>query len=394
VRVLQLHTRYRQPGGEDAVVRAEAELLRSSGHEVVQYQAQNPPGAAGAIGSLFLSPWNPLQARTVQGLAKQVRPDVAHVHNTWYAQSPAVVWALHRSGIPTVMTLHNYRLVCANGQLFRDGAPCEDCVGASPWHGVQHGCYRGSVVLSVPAAGTIALHDRLRTWNRVVDRFLVLNQFARERLVRGGLPPDRIEVKPNFVADPGPRTRPAASSETVLYVGRLSPEKGVELLVEAWRQVGDGSLELVVVGDGPLRERLERRPAPRLRFTGWLPAEEVRSQMLRARALVLPSVWYEGQPMTVLEALAAGLPVLGSDIGGVPELLGPLGREWLAAPGEVSSWAAALRAVAHRERVEIASGRARALYERSFSTATAARALEGAYERARSRRGGSEDMTV
>jgi glycosyltransferase involved in cell wall biosynthesis len=390
VRVLQLHTRYRQPGGEDAVVRAEAELLRSSGHEVVQYQAQNPPGAAGAIGSLFLSPWNPLQARMVQGLAKQVRPDVAHVHNTWYAQSPAVIWALHRSGIPTVMTVHNYRLVCANGQLFRDGAPCEDCVGASPWHGVQHGCYRDSVALSVPAAGTIALHDRLRTWNRVVDRFLVLNEFARERLVRGGLPPDRIEVKPNFVTDPGPRTRPAASSETVLYVGRLSPEKGVAPLVEAWRQVGDGSLELVVIGDGPLRERLERRPAPRLRFTGWLPAEEVRSQMLRARALVLPSVWYEGQPMTVLEALAAGLPVLGSDIGGVPELLGPLGREWLAAPGEVSSWAAALRALVHRERVEIASARARALYERSFSTATAARALEGAYERARSRRAGSE----
>jgi glycosyltransferase involved in cell wall biosynthesis len=390
VRVLQLHTRYRQPGGEDAVVRAEAELLRSSGHEVVQYQVQNPPGPASAMGSLFLSPWNPLQARTVQGLATRVRPDVAHVHNTWYAQSPAVVWALHRSGIPTVMTLHNYRLVCANGQLFRDGAPCEDCVGASPWHGVQHGCYRDSVVLSVPAAGTIALHDRLRTWTRVVDRFLVLNEFARERLVRGGLPPDRIEVKPNFVADPGPRTRPAASSETVLYVGRLSPEKGVELLVEAWRQVSDGALELVVVGDGPLRERLERRPAPRLRFTGWLPTEEVRSRMLKARALVLPSVWYEGQPVTVLEALAAGLPVLGSDIGGVPELLAPLGQGWLAAPGEVSSWAAALRALAHHERVEPASVRARGLYERSFSTATAARALEGVYERARSRRAGAE----
>jgi glycosyltransferase involved in cell wall biosynthesis len=389
MRVLQLHTRYRQPGGEDAVVRAEAELLRRSGHEVVQYQVQNPPGAAGAIGSLVLSPWNPRQARTVHGLVGRVRPDVAHVHNTWYAQSPAVVWALHRAGVPTVMTLHNYRLVCANGQLFRDGAPCEDCVGASPWHGVQHGCYRDSVVLSVPAAGTIALHDRLRTWHRAVDRFLVLNEFARERLVRGGLPPDRIEVKPNFVTDPGSRTCPAASSGTVLYVGRLSPEKGVDLLVEAWRQLGDGPLELLVVGDGPLQERLERRPAPRLRFAGRLPAEEVRRQMLAARALVLPSVWYEGQPMAVLEALAAGLPVLGSDLGGVPELLAPLGREWLAAPGEVASWAAALRALEHRERIEVASARARGLYERSFSTATAARALEGVYERARSRRVGS-----
>jgi glycosyltransferase involved in cell wall biosynthesis len=337
------------------------------------------------MGSLLLAPWNPIQARLVHGLAKQVRPDVAHIHNTWYAQSPAVVWALHRSGIPTVMTLHNYRLICANGQLFRDGVPCEDCVGASPWHGVQHGCYRDSGVLSVPAAGTIALHDRLRTWNRAVDRFLVLTEFARERLIRGGLPAERIEVKPNFVPDPGPRTCSAASSGTVLYVGRLSAEKGVELLVEAWQRLGDGPLELVIVGDGPLRERLERRPVPRLRFTGRLPEDEVRRQMLAARALVLPSVWYEGQPMTALEALAAGLPVLGSDIGGVSELLAPLGQEWLLAPGEVSSWVAGLRALAHPERVETASARARELYERSFSTATAARALEGAYERARDR---------
>jgi glycosyltransferase involved in cell wall biosynthesis len=365
-------------------------VLRRSGHEVVQYQVQNPPGAAGAIGSLVLSPWNPLQARRVQGLAERIRPDVAHVHNTWYAQSPAVLWALRRSGVPTVMTLHNYRLVCANGQLFRDGAPCEDCVGASPWHGVQHGCYRDSMVLSVPAAGTIALHDRLRTWCRTVDRFVVLSEFAAERLVRGGLPPDRIELKPNFVADPGPRAAPAAASATVLYVGRLSPEKGVELLVEAWREVGEGPLELVVVGDGPLRERLARRPVARLRLVGQLPAAEVRRQMLAARALVLPSVWYEGQPVAVLEALAAGLPVLGSGIGGVPELLAPLGRDWLAAPGEVASWVAALRALADPERVEVASARARALYERSFSAATAARALEDIYERAADHRARSE----
>ena len=204
MRVLQLHTPYRQPGGEDAVVRAEAEVLRRSGHEVVQYQVQNPPGAAGAIGSLVLSPWNPLQARRVQGLAERIRPDVAHVHNTWYAQSPAVLWALRRSGVPTVMTLHNYRLVCANGQLFRDGAPCEDCVGASPWHGVQHGCYRDSMCsrcrrpdhrAARPAPHLVPDRRSIRRAQRVRGRA------ARSR----GLPPDRIELKPNFVADPGPR---------------------------------------------------------------------------------------------------------------------------------------------------------------------------------------------
>jgi glycosyltransferase involved in cell wall biosynthesis len=386
VRVLQLHTRYREPGGEDAVVHAEAELLRRSGHEVVQYQVDNPPGAAGAAGSLALSPWNPLAARSVQRLAAQTRPDVAHVHNTWYALSPAVVWALRRAGVPIVMTLHNYRLVCANAQLFRDGAPCEDCVGASPWHGVQHRCYRDSVLASLPAAATIALHDRLRTWTRRVDLFLVLNEFARARFARGGLPPDRIQVKPNFVPDPGRRTAPAGSSGTVLYVGRLSPEKGVEVLVDAWRRLDEGPLELVVIGDGPLLERLQRRPGARLRFEGRLPAAEVRRRMLEARALVLPSVWYEGQPMAVLEALAAGLPVLGADIGGVPELLGPLGRDWLAAPGRVDSWTEALRALLDRDRVDAASARARELYERSFSAAPAVRALEDAYRRAQTGR--------
>jgi glycosyltransferase involved in cell wall biosynthesis len=293
---------------------------------------------------------------------------------------------MRRTGVPIVMTLHNYRLLCANGQLFRDGAPCEDCVGSSPWHGVRHRCYRHSVLASVPAAGTIALHDRIRTWTRCVDFFLALNEFARERFVRGGLPPNRIQVKPNFVLDPGPRTAPVASSGTVLYVGRLSPEKGVDVLIEAWRHVGDGPLELVIIGDGPLQERLERWPAARIRFEGRLPAEEVRRRMLAARALVLPSVWYEGQPMVALEALAAGLPVLGSDIGGMPELLGPLGRDWLVAPGKVGAWVASLQALGDRERIQAASTRARELYERSFTAASAARALEDVYERARSRR--------
>ena len=386
MRVLQLHSRYREPGGEDAVVQAEAALLRQRGHEVVQHEVHNPSDAAAAAGSLALAPWNPLAARSVQRLAEQARPDVAHVHNTWYALSPAVVWALRRAGVPTVMTLHNYRLLCANAQLFRDGAPCEDCVGASPWHGVQHGCYRDSVLASLPAAATIALHDRLRTWTRRVDLFLVLNEFARARFVRGGLPPDRIQVKPNFVPDPGRRSTPAGSSGTVLYVGRLSPEKGVEVLVDAWRRLDEGPLELVVIGDGPLRERLQRRPAARLRFEGRLPAAEVRRRMLEARALVLPSVWYEGQPMAVLEALAAGLPVLGADIGAVPELLAPLGRDWLVTPGTAASWTASLQGLLDRERVDAASGRARELYERSFSAAPAARALEDAYRRAQASR--------
>ena len=375
-----MHTRYREPGGEDVVVKAEAELLRAAGHEVTQWQAQNPQGTSGAVAALALSPWNFRAAHSMGRVATRLRPHVAHVHNTWFAMSPSVLPALRRAGVPVVMTLHNYRLLCANSVLFRDGRPCEDCIGTHPWHGLRHRCYRDSALQSLPAAGTIAVHRLLGTWRREVSLFLAPNEFSRERFVWGGLPPERIRVKPNFVADPGPRTVPNSASPTVLYVGRLVAEKGLGVLLEAWRRAAVGSLELVIVGDGPLRPALQRLAVPGVRFAGRLPAEEVRRRMLAARALVLPSLSYEGQPMVALEAVAAGVPVLASDIGGMPELLRPLGSCWLVPPGVEEAWAAALRRLTDARLVEQGGRQARATYEQSLTEASALDALEAAYE--------------
>jgi glycosyltransferase involved in cell wall biosynthesis len=380
VRILQVHTRYREPGGEDVVVKAEAELLRAAGHEVVQWQAQNPQGTSGAVAALALSPWNFRAARSLGRVATRLRPQVAHVHNTWFAMSPSVLPALRRAGVPVVMTLHNYRLLCANGVLFRDGRPCEDCIGTHPWHGLRHRCYRDSALQSLPAAGTIAFHGLLGTWRREVSLFLALNEFSRARFVRGGLPPERIHVKPNFVADPGPRTVPNSASPTVLYVGRLVSEKGLGVLLEAWRRAAVGSLELVIVGDGSMRPALQRLAVPGVRFAGRLPAEEVRRRMLAARVLVLPSLSYEVQPMAALEAVAAGVPVLASDIGGMPDLLRPLGSCWLVPPGVEEAWAAALGRLTDARLVEQGGRQARATYEQSFTEASALDALEAAYE--------------
>jgi glycosyltransferase involved in cell wall biosynthesis len=379
VRILQVHTTYREPGGEDIVVRAEAELLRGAGHEVVEYQAANPFDAVGAAMSLASSPWNAAAARSVRRFAEEVRPHVAHVHNTWYALSPAVLRALRTTGSPVVMTLHNYRLLCVNALLFRDGRPCEDCVGTHPWHGVRHGCYRGSAVLSVPPAATIAVHRRMGTWRRDVDLFLALNAFSKALMVRGGLPPERIRVKPNFVDDPGPRAVPARDSPIVLYVGRLVGQKGVETLVEGWRLLGSTGLELVIVGDGPLRARLEKGAPPGVRFAGRLGGEDVRELMLAARTLVFPSLSYEAQPMVILEALAAGLPVLASNLGGTPELLEAVGEGWTVQAGDPLAWATGLRRLADQQNVDHASNKARALYERTFTNASATAALEAAY---------------
>ena len=382
MRILQVHTRYREPGGEDVVVQAEADLLRRAGHEVVQWQSQNPEGTTGAVTALAFAPWNPQASRSAQQLARRVRPDIAHVHNTWFAMSPTVLRALRRADVPVVMTLHNYRLLCVNGRLFREGRPCEECVGTHPWRGVRHRCYRGSGLQSLPAASTIAVHGLLKTWEDV-KLFLVLNDFARTRFVRGGLPAERIRIKPNFVSDPGPRLIANSASCTVLYVGRLEPEKGLAVLIEAWGQANVGPLELLIVGDGPMRLSLERRGVPGVRFMGRQTAEEVRRQMLTARAVVFPSLSYEGQPITALEALAAGAPVLASDLGAMPELLRPLGPQWLTPPGSTHGWAAALRQLTDADLVDQAGRRARAVYERSFSERSAIGALEEAYAWAR-----------
>jgi glycosyltransferase involved in cell wall biosynthesis len=382
MRILQVHSRYREAGGEDAVMRAEGELLSRAGHEVIPYVGENPTRPLPTAAALAMASWNPLAARAMQGVIQRVQPDIAHVHNTWFSLSPSVIAALDRAGVPVVVTLHNFRLVCVNALLFRDGHPCEDCVGTHPWRGVRHRCYRGSAVASTAVATATATNRALGTWHRHVRLFLALNEFARDRFIRGGLPAHKILVKPNFVSDPGPRDAPPSSSPVVLYVGRLASEKGVMVLLEAWRALGPTNLELVIIGDGHPRTQLERRAPPGVSFKGWLPPEEVRRWMLQSRALVLPSVGYEGQPMAVLEALAAGLPVLASRTGGNVELLEPQGPAWLVTPGVPAAWARALRALEDGALVDEVGARAHRLYEQRFTEQIGSRLLEEAYRTA------------
>jgi glycosyltransferase involved in cell wall biosynthesis len=379
MRILQVHTRYREAGGEDVVARAEAELLTRAGHHVVRYVVDNPAGSVAAATSLAMSAWNPAAARALRQAVDRTRPDIAHVHNTWYALSPSVIATVARAGVPVVMTLHNYRLLCINGMLFRDGRPCHDCVGTHPWSGVRHRCYRDSAVASTAAAATIAVNRRLGVWVDNVKLFLALNEFARQRFIEGGLPADRIRVKPNFVPDPGAREGPPSRSRTVLYVGRVVDVKGVAVLLDAWRALDPGDLELVIIGDGPLRAGLERVAPPRVRFEGRVPAPAVRRWMLGARALVLPSIWYEGQPMAVLEAFASGLPVLASRLGGTIELLEPCGDGWLVSPDDPLALAEGLLSLKDDRLVDETGRRVRRLYEQHFTEDAGRRQLEAAY---------------
>ncbi len=381
MRIFQIHTHYREPGGEDAVVRAESNLLRAAGHEVVEWRRRNPDRTLAATISLLGAPWNPVRANEVGRAAAVSDADVVHVHNLWFATSPSALRAVRRATkAPLVMTLHNYRLACANGLLQRDGMPCEMCVGSSPWPAVRYHCYRESRAKSTIAAATIALNRRLDTWVGNVDRFLVLTEFARGRMIAAGLPADKIVVKPNFVADPGARPHAPSATGDVLFVGRLSAEKGVRTLLEAWRRADLADLRLVVVGGGALETELRMGNWPRVEFRGAVPVEEVRRLMLSARALVLPSECYEGMPMSVLEAYAAGLPVMASDLGAMTEIVGPLGPAWLVPPADPTAWAASLASLRSDDSLLDATGAAaRRIWEARYSPSRALEYLLAAY---------------
>ena len=381
MRVLQVHTSYRDRGGEDIVVDTEAELLRAAGHDVRQFTATNPSSAARAAAALALAPWNPAMVRSLRRVAEEFKPDVAHVHNTWFAMSPAVISTLKQIGIPVVMTLHNYRLLCANAMLFRDGRPCEDCVGSSPSPGVRHACYRGSRALSVVAVGTSALHERLGTYADV-GVFIALTEFQRDLLVRGGLPSGRLVVKPNVVADPGPRPSPPSQSNTVLYVGRLAEEKGVHMLVDAWTKDAPLDLELLIAGDGPLRPSLESAAtAASVHFVGPVTRLGVQELMLTSRVLVFPSRVYESFGMVVAEAFAAGTPALAARGGAAAELVADIGEEWLVDPNDPQAWLHALQRLTDGV-VDEAGRRARRVYETRLTAQDGIENLLATYRRA------------
>jgi glycosyltransferase involved in cell wall biosynthesis len=324
VRILLVHNFYQSsaPSGEDVVFDTERQLLERAGHEVVTYTRANDDidssfGArAGAAADLF---WSRRTYRELGALITRHRPEVAHFHNTFPLVSASGYRACRDAGVPVVQTLHNYRLVCPGALLLRDGKPCEDCIGRLPLPGVQHGCYRGSRTATALLTGMLAVNRARGVYSQDISRYLCLTEFARQRFVRGGLPADRLFVKPNTLLDP-----PAPGSGEggyALYIGRLTREKGVHTLIDAWK---DAPLPLKVVGDGALRAELEQRAresgAP-VEFMGYRQKSEVYELLQAAQLLVIPSECYEGFPVTVLEGLASGTPMLVSRLGAMDELL-------------------------------------------------------------------------
>jgi glycosyltransferase involved in cell wall biosynthesis len=322
MKILLVHNFYQLPGGEDQVFAQETELLRSRGHQVLVYQASNDQvKGQNPLVTVANTIWNQRTHRELRELMHREKPDLVHVHNTFQVISPAVYYAATEEGIPVVQTLHNYRLLCPASTFFRDGNVCEDCLGKPvPWPGVLHSCYRGSKPASAAVAIMLATHNYKQTWNQTVSAYIALTGFARNKFIEGGFPAEKIFVKPNYLqTDPGPGD---GNGNYALFVGRLTPEKGISTLLEAWRQIGNG-LPLQIAGDGPLAADVEKasREMEAVTWLKWLPRAEILQRMKDASVLILPSTWYEGFPMIIAEAFAVGLPVIASNLGSMSTIV-------------------------------------------------------------------------
>jgi glycosyltransferase involved in cell wall biosynthesis len=385
MRIALFHNRYLQRGGEDTVFDTEVDLLRKAGHEVHTFVVDNRESIGRSPLKKLRAGWRArfnadVHARVLRFLDDHP-VDVGHVHNFFPVLSPAVHLALRARGVPVVQTLHNYRLLCANGLFLRDDRPCEDCVVRGPWNAVRYGCYRGSRVQTAVWAEMTAHHRRLGTWQRAVDVFVALSSFSRRKLVAGGLPADRVYVKPNPVADPG---EPTGIGRGGLYVGRLSREKGVHLLLEAWRSLDGYPLTIVGSGAEETALRALARDIPGVRFTGPLPPEEVAPLRRACAFAIAPSLCYEHFPMAVAEAMAAGRPSVAPRDTALADLVENGFSGLLFERGDSDGLAAACRELtADRERCAEMGRFARARYEDALAPERSVERLIALYETAR-----------
>lgn len=393
MRVLLVHNRYRSstPSGENRVFEAERDLLAAAGHVVETWTRDNDEIATSplrtVLSATLLAAHNPASAAAFRRHARAFRPDVVHVHNTFPLISPAILPVAGETGAAVVATLHNYRLVCAQGGYLRGQRLCTECLDrSSSLPAIAHGCYRGHLA-SVPVAAGIAWHRRAKTWSRYPHALIALTEFQKSMVVRAGIPASRLHVKSNFSGD-GESTPWADRQDSVVFVGRVSPEKGVDTLIEAWNLLGKDAPPLRVVGAGESLATLRARVAElglsgRIRFDGQLAHADAMRVLADARLLVFPSRWYEPFGMALVEAYARGVPVLASRLGSLPDLVpeGVCGA--LFEPGRAESLAQTLRALwASPARLESMSATARRIWAERYTPAANLARLESIYVQA------------
>ena len=322
MRILTLHNRYRQRGGEDESTESEIRLLQERGHEVLAYVEDNHAFGQSDLWQVGLrAVWNGRPYKRVRGVIQSFRPDVIKIHNFFPLLSPSVIYAADHERVPVVQALHNFRLLCPAAGFFREGGLCERCLGKIvAWPALAYGCYRGSRFASAAVATMNAVHAAAGTWKQRVSLYVTPSEFARRKFVEAGFPASKIKVKPNFLPqDPGIGE---GKGGFALFAGRLSAEKGLSTLFQAWRRL-KWPMPLKIVGDGPLQKEVRSRAETlgNAELLGLQDNDSVCHLMGQAALVIVPSEWYETFGRVVIEAFAKGTPVIASDRGALPELV-------------------------------------------------------------------------
>jgi glycosyltransferase involved in cell wall biosynthesis len=388
MRILLVHNRYRSgaPSGENRVVDQENEALAALGHEVTWFGRSSDEIAQWPAARKITLPARTVWSRETQhdltAVLREQRPDVVHVHNTFPLLSAAVLYACQEVRVPVVATVHNYRLVCANGTFFRDGAICHDCSHGLPARAVLHGCYRDSRAATVPVSMALGLHRQ--AWASLVSAYIFISASQRDLLRSAGFPPGRAFVRYNLIPHRG---RPQSMrTPTVVYAGRLDEPKGARLLMAGWDSYlgksGEPGLKLIIAGAGPLSGEVAAWAAarPSVEMNGLMSSDRVAEIIAQARAVLLPSVWEETFGLVAIEAMAAGVPPVAAGHGSFTELITPGVDGMLFSPGDPAALALAIAdADQNPERYEEYGDQARKTYEQRFDPERSMAELLGIY---------------
>jgi glycosyltransferase involved in cell wall biosynthesis len=380
-----VHVRYMHAGGEDVAFAEDCDLLRANGHEVRELVLSNEPlQRMPRLEAAATTVWSERGRKLVADTAHAHAADIVHFHNTFPLLSPSVYSAARGAGAAVVQTLHNYRLVCPGALLMRNGAPCEACLGKNPWRSFVHRCYRDSTAASATVAVMLTAHRMRGTWRNEVDAYICLTEFARAKLISGGLPADKLHVKGNSVraiAGAAPRER-----KYFLYAGRLSSEKGVDFLVRAWKQARIPH-RLLVVGDGPLDAAVRAEAGGNVEILGRRSREDVLALLEEAIGVIVPSFCYESFPLVIPEGFSRGVPVIGSALGSLANIVDDGENGLLIPPGDIEALTNAVATIAQPDAWPAFSRNALNAFTTRFTSDINYQTLRAIYEAALAQRG-------
>ena len=382
MKILFIHTFYRDQGGEEVLVATEMALLKEAGFELELLAFRNPGNFFGAFFSLLALPFNVLSYLKTIKKIRSFQPDVVHLHNWHFAASPSVIVACQFVKVPIVLSLHNFRLICPSATLFYKGEIfLESLKQTFPWKAVIHGVYRNSMLQTFWLAFSVYLHKQLKTW-RKVSAFVVNSAFEKNTFLQSslGIPRDKLLIKTNSFPSPG-FDAAIKRKNNFLFIGRLVPEKGIEVLLEAFAQT---QLPLVLYGYGPLEQRVKTFAElhQNIQFKGSLPNEQMSDELRNCTALIFPSTWFEGMPMTLLHAFSTGTPVIASDIGAMSTMVVDHNNGLHFQVGNSRDLAEKLKnwhAFSEHEKEEYGL-RSRKLYETIYSPQVNLKSLEAIYQ--------------